>query len=69
MTYGSVEAQDRIAASLPLGRMGRGGDIADAVVFLGSDGAAYISGARLEVHGGGERPLFLEIVKAESAKG
>lgn len=69
MTYGSVAAQDRIAASLPLGRMGRGSDIADAVTFLASDGAAYISGARLEVHGGGERPLFLEIVKAESAKG
>lgn len=69
MTYGSVAAQDRIAASLPLGRMGRGSDIADAVAFLGSDAAAYISGARLEVHGGGERPLFLEIVKSEAAKG
>jgi len=69
MTYGSAGAQDRIAASLPLGRMGRGADIADAVAFLGSDQASYISGARLEVHGGGERPLFLEIVKDEAAKG
>ncbi|WP_313801497.1 SDR family oxidoreductase [Sphingobium sp.] len=68
MTYGTMEAQDRIAASLPLGRMGRGSDIADAVVFLASSAAAYISGARLEVHGGGERPLFLEIVKEEAAK-
>jgi NAD(P)-dependent dehydrogenase (short-subunit alcohol dehydrogenase family) len=68
MTYGSAAAQDRIAASLPLARMGRGADIADAVAFLGSDRAAYISGARLEVHGGGERPLFLEIVKEEAAK-
>jgi NAD(P)-dependent dehydrogenase (short-subunit alcohol dehydrogenase family) len=68
MTYGSADAQDRIAASLPLGRMGRGTDIADAVVFLGSEAAAYISGAKLEVHGGGERPLFLEIVKEEMAK-
>lgn len=67
MTYGSVAARDRIAASLPLGRMGRGADIADAVTFLGSDAAAYISGARLEVHGGGERPLFLEIVKEKTA--
>lgn len=66
MTYGSEEAQERIAASLPLGRMGRGSDIADAVTFLASPAAAYISGARLEVHGGGERPLFLEIVKAEA---
>ncbi|QGP80528.1 SDR family oxidoreductase [Sphingobium sp. CAP-1] len=68
MTYGSAEAQDRIAASLPLGRMGRGSDIAEAVVFLGSPAAAYISGAKLEVHGGGERPLFLEIVKEEAAR-
>jgi len=65
MTYGGVAAQERIAASLPLGRMGRGEDIAHAVVFLASENAAYISGARLEVHGGGERPLFLEIVKQE----
>ncbi|MCP1471763.1 NAD(P)-dependent dehydrogenase (short-subunit alcohol dehydrogenase family) [Sphingobium sp. OAS761] len=68
MTYGSATAQDRIAASLPLARMGRGTDIAAAVAFLGSDDAAYVSGARLEVHGGGERPLFLEIVKEEAAR-
>ena len=68
MTYGTIAAQERIAATLPLGRMGRGTDIAEAVLFLGSDAAAYISGARLEVHGGGERPLFLEIVKEEAAK-
>ena len=68
MTYGTQAAQERIAASLPLGRMGRGSDIAEAVVFLGSPAAAYVSGAKLEVHGGGERPLFLEIVKEEAAK-
>lgn len=69
LSYGSTAAQERIAASLPLRRMGRGSDIADVVVFLGSPAAAYVSGARLEVHGGGERPLFLEIVKAEKAAG
>ncbi|BBF71886.1 SDR family oxidoreductase [Sphingomonas bisphenolicum] len=69
MTYGSDAAQQRIAASLPLGRMGRGQDVADAVVFLASPAAAYISGARLEVHGGGERPLFLEIVKQDARQG
>lgn len=68
MTYGTQTAQDRIASSIPLKRMGRGSDIAEAVVFLGSPSAAYVSGARLEVHGGGERPLFLEIVKEEAAK-
>jgi len=67
LSYGSEAAQQRIAATLPAGRMGRGEDVAEAVVYLGSPAAAYVSGARLEVHGGGERPLFLEIVKAEQA--
>ena len=62
-TYGSAAAQQRIASSLPLRRLGRGDDVADAVAFLASPAAGYISGAQLEVHGGGERPLFLEIVR------
>lgn len=65
-TYGSDRAQERIANSLPLKRMGRGDDIAEAVVYLSSPMAAYVSGAELAVHGGGERPLFLEIVAEES---
>jgi NAD(P)-dependent dehydrogenase (short-subunit alcohol dehydrogenase family) len=68
LTYGSAAAQARIAASLPLGRMGRGEDVAEAVAFLASPAAAYVSGARLEMHGGGERPLFLEIVAQEGGK-
>jgi NAD(P)-dependent dehydrogenase (short-subunit alcohol dehydrogenase family) len=67
LTYGSARAQDRIAASLPLRRLGRGGDVADAVLFLASPMAAYVSGAELSVDGGGERPLFLEIVAEEAA--
>lgn len=69
MTYGSEAAQMRIAESLPLKRMGRGRDVADAVAFLVSAEAAYISGAHLDVHGGGERPLFLEIVREEASHG
>lgn len=64
-TYGSVKAQERIAASLPLGRFGRGADVADAVAFLATPASSYISGARLDVHGGGERPSFLAIVEDE----
>jgi NAD(P)-dependent dehydrogenase (short-subunit alcohol dehydrogenase family) len=35
-------------------------DVGAAAVFLASDAAAYISGASLLVHGGGERPAFLD---------
>lgn len=44
--------QRQIAASVPLKRLGRGRDIADACVFLSSDMASYISGAVLPVDGG-----------------
>jgi NAD(P)-dependent dehydrogenase (short-subunit alcohol dehydrogenase family) len=62
-TYGSESAQAKIATSLPLGRMARGEDIARAVLYLASPASEYVSGAWLNVDGGGERPLFLDIVK------
>jgi hypothetical protein len=31
------------------------------VSFLASPDAAYVSGARIAVHGGGERPVFLTL--------
>ena len=63
LTYGSAAAQQELAANLPLRRMGRGEDIAAAVAFLCSPLASFVSGATLEVHGGGEPPLFLDIIK------
>jgi NAD(P)-dependent dehydrogenase (short-subunit alcohol dehydrogenase family) len=59
--YGSPEAVQRIGAMLPLGRMAVPEDIAAAVLYLASPGAAYVSGAQLAVHGGGERPSFLAL--------
>jgi NAD(P)-dependent dehydrogenase (short-subunit alcohol dehydrogenase family) len=62
--YGSPEAVRRIGATLPLGRMAVPADIAAAVLYLASPGAAYVSGAQLAVHGGGERPGFLALADA-----
>lgn len=42
----------RVLASIPLGRLGKGEDIASVVVFLTSDEASYITGATIDVNGG-----------------
>jgi NAD(P)-dependent dehydrogenase (short-subunit alcohol dehydrogenase family) len=60
----SAEGVRRMNAIIPAGRMGEPSDIADACLFLASSRAAYISGASLAVHGGGERPSFLDAAEA-----
>jgi NAD(P)-dependent dehydrogenase (short-subunit alcohol dehydrogenase family) len=57
--YGDEAALARVAATVPLGRFGDPGDVAGACLFLASPLAAYVSGASLAVHGGGERPAYL----------
>jgi len=64
-TYGDEQKQAAIAKNLPAGRLGKAEEVADAVKFLLSPAASYITGAALAVHGGGERPPFLDIVKSE----
>jgi hypothetical protein len=41
---------------IPMGRMAELSDVTNACLFLASDQAAYITGADLPVHGGGEIP-------------
>jgi NAD(P)-dependent dehydrogenase (short-subunit alcohol dehydrogenase family) len=62
-TYGDAEAQAAVGRSMPLQRMGSGDDLAGAVLWLCSPLAAWVSGARINVDGGGERPYFLDLVK------
>lgn len=45
---------DRIAATIPLGRVGEPEEVANAFVFLASDKASYITGALLSVDGATE---------------
>jgi 3-oxoacyl-[acyl-carrier protein] reductase len=46
------EVRQKILASVPLGRMGKPEDIANAVKFLASEEAGYITGHVLAVNGG-----------------
>jgi 3-oxoacyl-[acyl-carrier protein] reductase len=43
---------ERVRAAIPLGRLGQPQEIAEAVAFLVSDRAAFITGATLDVNGG-----------------
>lgn len=48
----SVELPKRPRDYVPLGRLGRCADVADAVAFLASEKASYVTGVNLDVAGG-----------------
>lgn len=58
--YGDEAGIARVAATIPMGRLAEPTDIGDACLFLASPLAAYVTGANLLLHGGGERPAFLD---------
>jgi NAD(P)-dependent dehydrogenase (short-subunit alcohol dehydrogenase family) len=47
-----------MASAVPLQRYGTPEELANAVVFLASDAASYITGVTLAVDGGLDRGLF-----------
>lgn len=47
-----VAMREEVAASLPLRRIGEPADVANAVLFLGSDASSWITGHTLDVAGG-----------------
>ena len=59
--YGGQEGIKKIEQRMPMQRMATPEDIAKACYYLSSDQAEYITGATLEVHGGGEPPAFLSL--------
>ncbi len=61
--YGGDEGISRVAATVPLGRLGTPQDVAAACLFLASPLSAYTSGAGLVIDGGGERPRFLSALE------
>lgn len=46
------QVKDGMLAQIPLKRAGQAKDVAEAVAFLASEGAAYITGQTLQVNGG-----------------
>ena len=48
----SEEARNQILGRIPMGRFGTARDVAEAVLFLCSDGASYITGQVLTIDGG-----------------
>jgi NAD(P)-dependent dehydrogenase (short-subunit alcohol dehydrogenase family) len=51
LSTGEPGRVERIAPMIPMGRAGQANEIAEAVLFLISDGASYITGANLKVSG------------------
>jgi len=67
--YGGEEGLARVAATVPLGRMGTPEDIAGICLFLASPLSAYVTGANLVAHGGGEWPAYLTAAAGDPAPG
>ena len=48
----SQEMKDAYAAAVPMKHMGRPEDVAEAVAYLASDGAGFVTGQKISVNGG-----------------
>jgi 3-oxoacyl-[acyl-carrier protein] reductase len=46
------QTKDKVAASVPLGRLGSADDVASTVLYLAGPQAAYVTGQVLRVDGG-----------------
>jgi NAD(P)-dependent dehydrogenase (short-subunit alcohol dehydrogenase family) len=67
--YGGADGVARIEATVPLGRMADPVDVGRVAAFLASDLAAYVTGATIECHGGGEAPAFLAAAQPDPQPG
>tara|TARA_B100000686_G_C16784652_1_gene974385 strand:- start:1250 stop:2053 length:804 start_codon:yes stop_codon:yes gene_type:complete len=63
--YGDDESVARIAETLPMRRLGDPQDIANACLFAASDKAEWLSGSNIVIHGGGDKPSYLNASNIE----
>jgi NAD(P)-dependent dehydrogenase (short-subunit alcohol dehydrogenase family) len=61
------DALERVAATVPAGRLATPDDVAAACLFLASPHASYASGSNLVLEGGGEVPAFLAATSPHEA--
>lgn len=66
--YGNEAGIAAVGATIPAGRMAEPADVANACLWVASKQAAYMSGANLLLHGGGERPAFLGAAQSGDKK-
>ncbi|HNP55544.1 MAG TPA: SDR family oxidoreductase [Gordonia sp. (in: high G+C Gram-positive bacteria)] len=65
--YGDADGVAAVGATIPMGRLASPADVGNAVAFLLSPLAAYITGSTLTLHGGGEKPAFLDAANADNS--
>ena len=64
--YGDEDGIASVGATVPLGRLGEPKDVGNACLYLSSPLADYVSGSNLLIHGGGEKPAFLDAAENKS---
>ena len=67
--YGGADGVAAVSQTIPLARMCEPDDIADAVLYLASPLARFVTGANLVLDGGGDRPAFLAAVRSADEAG
>ncbi|WP_020105988.1 SDR family oxidoreductase [Nocardia sp. 348MFTsu5.1] len=65
--YGDAAGVDAVGKTIPMGRLASPEDVGNAVAFLLSPLASYVTGSTLTVHGGGERLAFLDAATAANS--
>lgn len=65
--YGDADGVAAVGATIPMGRLASPADVGNAVAFLLSPLASYITGSTLTLHGGGEKPAFLDAANADNS--
>lgn len=66
--YADPETRQARESKVPLGRLGRPDDIADAVLFLAGDEASYITGQNLLVDGGVTMGIIGQLPRPKSVE-